>query len=56
MDGNRLHLRFTTTDGGLDAEQWLYLQPGGRVALNRMVLRKFGLPVATLDETIRKVD
>ncbi|MEO8250547.1 MAG: DUF3833 family protein [Burkholderiales bacterium] len=53
VSGNRLHLRFTA-EGGLDTEQWLYLQPGGQVALNRMVVRKFGLPVAALEETIGK--
>ena len=53
VSGNRLHLRFTAK-GGLDTEQWLYLQPGGEVAQNRMVVRKFGLPVASLEETIRK--
>ena len=51
--GNRLHLRFTSKDG-TDTEQWLYLQPGGQEALNRMVVRKFGIPVASLTETIRK--
>ncbi len=55
VNANELHLRFTA-DGGLDTEQWLYLQPGGRVAINRMVVRKFGLPVAALEETIRKED
>lgn len=53
--GNRLHLRFVA-DGGVDVEQWLYLQPGAKVALNRMVVRKFGLPVAAVEETIRKAD
>ncbi len=55
VNANELHLRFTA-EGGLDTEQWLYLQPGGRVALNRMIVRKFGLPVAALEETIRKED
>lgn len=53
VEANRLHLRFIA-DGGLDTEQWLYLQPGSQVALNRMVVRKFGLQVAVLEETIRK--
>lgn len=52
--GNRLHLRFRMK-GGLDAEQWLYLQPGGSVALNVMTVRKFGATVATLHETITKI-
>lgn len=53
VTGNLLHLRFTMK-GGLDTEQWLYLQPGGQVALNRMVVRKFGVTVAALSETIRR--
>ncbi|MFW2853587.1 DUF3833 family protein [Sphingomonas sp. TX0543] len=52
--GNRLHLRFRAK-GGLGIEQWIYRQPGGDTALNRMVVRKFGLPVASLHETIRQV-
>lgn len=54
VDGNRLHIRFAAR-GGIGVEQWLYLQPDGRTALNRMVVRKFGLPVAALRETIRRV-
>ncbi len=53
--GNRLHLRFRMK-GGLDAEQWLTLAPGGRSARNLMRVRKFGLTVASLDETIRKLE
>ncbi|UAJ12330.1 DUF3833 family protein [Glacieibacterium megasporae] len=49
--GNQLHLSFAMR-GGLQAEQFLYLQPGGQVARNRMVIRKLGVPVASLDETI----
>jgi hypothetical protein len=52
--GNRLHLRFQAK-GGLGIEQWIYRQPSGRTALNRMVVRKFGMPVAFLRETIRQV-
>jgi hypothetical protein len=52
---NRLHLSFRMK-GGLDAEQWLTLAPGGRSAHNVMVVRKFGLTVAAVDETIRKLD
>lgn len=54
VDGNQLHLRFAMK-GGLDAQQWLYLQPGGQIARNRMVIAKLGLPVASLDETISRV-
>lgn len=54
VTGNRLHLRFHAK-GGLGIEQWIYLQRDGDTALNRMVVRKFGLPVASLRETIRRV-
>ncbi|WP_294262001.1 DUF3833 family protein [uncultured Sphingomonas sp.] len=54
VDGNRLHLAFAMA-GGLRAQQWLYLLPGGQVARNRMVVTKFGIAVASLDETIRRV-
>ena len=40
--------------GGLKAEQWLYLKRGGQVAKNVMVIRKFGIPVARLTETITR--
>lgn len=54
VEGNSLHLRFRLK-GGLDAEQWIYLQPDGVTAINRMTVRKFGVPVASLRETIRHV-
>lgn len=54
VEGNCLLLRFRMK-GGLDAEQRLYLQDGGRIALNRMTVRKFGIIVARLDETIRGI-
>lgn len=40
--------------GGLTASQTLILQPGGRVLLNHMTVKKFGLTVATIDERITK--
>ena len=52
--GNRLHLHFHMK-GGLVADQWLDLSADGQVAANHMVVAKFGLPVAVLDETIRRV-
>lgn len=54
VSGNRLHVRFRMR-GGFDAEQWLFLQPGGGTVLNRMTVCKFGLPVASLRETIRRL-
>lgn len=55
IEGNRLHLRFTMK-GGLRADQWLALQPGGQVLHNVMIVRKFGLPVARLDEVITRTE
>jgi hypothetical protein len=42
--------------GGLGIEQWLTAAPGGQSVHNSMVIRKFGITVAKLEETIRKVD
>ena len=53
--GSRLHISYRMK-GGLDADQWLTLAPGGRSAHNQMTVRKFGLSVATVEETIRKLD
>ena len=52
--GNVLHLAFAMKVGPR-AKRWLYLQPGGQVSRNRMVVTKFGLPVTSLDETIRRI-
>jgi len=55
MVGPRFHLKFQTKSG-LAAEQWLSLNPDGRSVHNVMTFRKLGLVVASLDETIIKVD
>ena len=55
FEGNRLHLRFTMK-GGLRADQWLALQPGGKVLHNVMIVRKFGLPLARLEEVITRME
>ena len=55
LDGNRLMLNYRMK-GGLKAEQVLTIQPGGRSLINRMTVRKFGIPVAHVDEVITKVD
>ncbi len=55
LKGNRLHLNYTMK-GGLKAEQVLTLQPGGRSVINRMTVKKLGMPVAHVVETITKVD
>ena len=53
--GNCLHLRYPMK-GGVHAEQFIYLQADGRAAINRMTIRKLGMVVARVDETIRKAD
>jgi hypothetical protein len=53
--GARATIRYRMK-GGLDVSQQLALQPGGRTVLNRLTVTKFGIRVATLDETIRKLD
>ena len=50
-----LHLRYKMKDGP-SVEQWITLQPGGRTASNRMIFRRFGLKVATVESEIRKVE
>ena len=40
--------------GGLEARQTLTLQPGGKILHNIMTVRKFGMTVARIDETITK--
>ncbi len=55
IEGNRLHLRFIMK-GGLRADQWLALQPGGHVLHNVMIVRKWGLPLARLDEVITQTE
>jgi hypothetical protein len=44
-----------TMKHGLTVDQELALQSDGRTVLNRLVVHKFGVRVATLSETIRKV-
>ena len=53
MEGNRLHLAFTTK-GGLKVQQWLTLAADGRSAHNVLVVTKLGMRVAVLVEEIVK--
>lgn len=55
VTGNRLHLGFTM-NGGFRTDQWLTLSPDGRSAANLLTAKRFGVTVARLDETIRKLD
>ena len=53
--GRHANIRYRM-EGGLRVEQQLTLQSDGRTLLNRLQVKKFGLQVATLEETIRKLD
>lgn len=55
LAGNVLHLRYRLAEGP-SVEQWITLHAGGRTAHNRMTFRRFGLSVATLEGTIRRVE
>lgn len=54
-EGNRLVLRYRMKHG-IHITQHLQLAPDGRSSSNRLVATKFGIPVARLDEVIRKTD
>jgi hypothetical protein len=53
--GNVLYLRYRMADGP-SVEQWITFHANGRTAANRMTFRRFGLVVAHVEETIRRVD
>ncbi len=53
VTGNRLRIRYHAK-GGLGFSQVLTLGPGGQVARNVMHVRKMGMVVATILETIRR--
>ena len=55
ISGNVLHLKYKSSEGPY-VEQWITLHAGGRTATNRMVFKKFGMKVATVQTTIRRVD
>jgi hypothetical protein len=55
VNGNIVHLRYRSAEGPT-VEQWLTFHPGGRTANNRMIFRRFGLEVARLEGTIRRLD
>lgn len=55
VTGPRAHIRYTMR-GGLKVDQKLDLQSDGRTLLNRLKVTKLGVRVATVDETIRKLD
>ena len=51
--GNRLLIKYTMANG-LKVQSTLTIDPGGRSGHNRSSVRKWGMTVATLDETILK--
>jgi len=53
--GPVLHLRYRLAEGP-SVEQSIALRPGGRAATNRMTFRRFGIVVARVESTIRRVD
>lgn len=55
VEGNCLRIRFPMK-GDLTAHQWLYAMPDGRTIENRMSIRKSGVLVARLKETISRRD
>lgn len=56
VTGNVLRVRYTMKGRlGLAIRQSLELEPDGRTIRNRLVASKFGLPVARVRETIRKL-
>lgn len=54
LSGNRLHLKYKMNDG-LAFEQWMYLQPDHKTVLNHMTVRRWGIVVAHINETTRKL-
>jgi hypothetical protein len=55
VEGPRAQIRYTMP-GGLKVDQQLTLQGDGRTLVNRLQVTKFGLRVATVNETISKLD
>jgi len=53
--GPRAYIKYRMSEG-LTVGQLLALQSDGKTLLNRLHVRKFGIRVATVDETIRKLD
>ena len=52
--GDRFRFRLQMP-GGLSVEQWLTPLPGGRSATSSMMVRKFGIAVASSQGTVRKI-
>ena len=55
VQGNRVHVTYRTREG-YAVDQWITFNSDGRTASNQMTFRRMGIRVATLQETIRRVD
>ena len=55
VSGDSALIRYTMNEGGLKVEQRVKLQRDGSLS-NTVTAKKFGLKVASVDGTIRKVD
>lgn len=55
VEGPRAYIAYTMKNG-MTVEQQLALQPDRRTVLNHLRVKKFGIEVAELTETIRKRD
>ena len=55
LNGNVLNLRYRSAEGP-SVEQRITFHPNGRTAHNRMTFRRFGLTVATVETTIRRME
>lgn len=55
VTGNRMQINYTMKEGGMKVSQVLTLSADGRSLSNTMKVRKFGILVATVAETIRKL-
>jgi Protein of unknown function (DUF3833) len=53
--GRVIRLRYRLAEGP-SVDQTITIHPNGRTAHNRMTFRRFGLNVATVETTIRKVE
>ena len=52
--GGRIHIEYEMKNG-MDVDQWLTLRGDGRTIDNRMSVRRFGITLATVEETIAKL-
>ena len=55
VERNRVHVTYRTVEN-YSVDQWLTFSPDARTATNRTTFSRLGVRVATLEETIRKVE